>query len=272
MGYGYVKDYQVIFRATLKSIVRDRLLQILLACATLIFLAVPAFSIFSMRQVQELSITLSLSAISFIFLILSIILGSSSVWRDFDRRYLASVLGLPISRNSYILGKFFGITVFIMAGCLILGLVAAAAIALVSTQYPSDIPVRWLHVWIAIFFDSLKYTLVAAIALFFSSVSTSFYFPFIATLVIYFCGSASQEVYEYILSDYGKSMSLTARYIVNSQYYVLPNFAAFDFKVQAVYPLPLSLEGIVFTAIYFMCYTSIIILATIWTFNRRELA
>jgi ABC-type transport system involved in multi-copper enzyme maturation permease subunit len=267
-----VNNFSVILKATIKSFIRDRLLQLLFVFAFLLFMVVPALSLFSMRQVQELSVTLSLSAISIIILVLTVILGSSSVWRDLDRRYLASILGLPVSRTSYILGKFAGIVIFIMTGCILLGLVATAAIALASAQYPSDIPVRWLHIWVAVLFDGLKYILVAAIALLFSSLSTSFYFPFIGTLVMYFCGNASQGVYEYITSDYGKNLSVTAKSIITATYYCIPNFSAFDFKVQAVYPLPVSGLGLLFTGGYFLIYTSIVLLTAVWVFNRRELA
>ena len=264
--------YRVIIEVTLKSLLRDRLLQLLLVCALCIFLVVPALSLFSMRQVQELSVTLSLSAISAILLMLTVILGSSSVWRDLDRRYLASILGLPVSRTIYMLGKFTGIVVFILIGCILLGLVASVAIALMSAQYPSEIPIRWQYVWIAILFDGLKYVLVAAVALLLSSLSTSFYFPFIGTLVIYFCGSASQQVYEYIGSGYGKTLSSVTRSLINLIYYCIPNFAAFDFKVQAVYALPVSFQGLLYTGVYFLIYTSIILFIAVWAFNRRELA
>ena len=267
-----MKNFRVIFEATLKGFIRDRLMQLLLACALFIFLVVPALSLFSMRQVQELSVTLSLSAISIILLMLTVILGSSSVWRDLDRRYLASILGLPVSRTSYLVGKFVGIVVFIVISSILLGLVATAVITLVSAQNPSDIPVRWLQIWVAIISDGLKYILVAAIALLFSSLSTSFYFPFIATLVMYFCGSASQEVYEYVISGHGKYLSVAARTVIGAIYYCIPNFAAFDFKVQAVYPLPVPFQGLLFTGVYFLIYTSIILMVAIWAFNRRELA
>ncbi|MBL0226726.1 MAG: ABC transporter permease subunit [Geobacteraceae bacterium] len=267
-----VNNFRVIFEVTLKSLIRDRLLQVLLACALFIFLVVPALSLFSMRQVQELSVTLSLSAISIILLVLTVILGSSSIWRDIERRYLASVLGLPVSRTSYIMGKFFGIVTFIMVGSILLGLVATVVIALVSSQYPSDIPVRWLYIWAAILMDGFKYVLVAAVALLFSAVSTSFYLPFIATLVVYFCGSASQGVYEYITSDYGKTMSAMTRNLISSIYYLIPNFAAFDFKVQAVYPLAVPFQGLLFTGVYFLIYTGMVLMIAVWVFNRRELA
>lgn len=265
-------NIKVIIKATLKGFIRDRLLQLLLICAFFIFLLVPVLSLFSMRQVQELSVTLSLSAISFILLIVTVILGSSSVWRDLDRRYLASTLGLPISRTSYILGKFSGIVVFITIGCILLGLVAMLAIAVASAKYPSDIPVRWTHIWVAILYDGFKYILVASIALLLSSLSTSFYLPFLGTLIIYISGTASQEVYEYIISDYGRTMSAMTRAAIRSVYYCIPNLAAFDFKVQAVYPLPLSLQGLLYSGTYFLIYTGIMLLIAVWAFNRRELA
>ncbi len=267
-----MNNFRMIFDATIKGFVRDRLLQFLLVCAFLIFMAVPALSLFSMRQVQELSITLSLSAISVVLLILTVILGSSSVWRDLDRRYLASVLGLPVSRSCYILGKFAGILVFILIGCLLLGIAATVDIALVSAKYPSDIAVRWGGVWVAILSDGLKYILVASIALLFSSLSTSYYLPFVTTLAVYFCGSGSQEVYEYILSDYGKTLPGVTRALISGVYYCIPNFSAFDFKVQAVYALPISSKGLAFTGIYFLLYTGITLTVAVWAFNRRELA
>jgi ABC-type transport system involved in multi-copper enzyme maturation permease subunit len=235
-------------------------------------MAVPVLSLFSMRQVQELSITLSLSAISFILLVVTVIIGSSSIWRDLERRYLASILGLPLSRPSYILGKFTGIVLFIMVGCTFLGLMATVAVKLVSMQFPSDIAVRWIPIWVAIIFDGLKYILVALIALLLSSLSTSLYFPFITTLVIYFCGSASQDVYEYITSGPGKTLSALPRTTIKAIYYVIPNFAAFDFKVQAVYPLPVPIQGILYSTCYFLIYSSILLMIAVWLFNRRELA
>jgi ABC-type transport system involved in multi-copper enzyme maturation permease subunit len=98
---------------TVKGIFRDRVFQGIMMSA-LFFLLIPSISSLSMRQVVELSITLSLSLISVIMLLLSIFLGGSSLWKDMERRYTFSVLGLPITRTSYLLGKFFGIAVYLL--------------------------------------------------------------------------------------------------------------------------------------------------------------
>lgn len=63
-----------IVKITLKGIFRDRVFQgiMVTACA---FLLIPGIASLSMRQVTELSLTLSLSLISFIMLLLSVFLG-----------------------------------------------------------------------------------------------------------------------------------------------------------------------------------------------------
>ncbi|MGB9082605.1 MAG: ABC transporter permease subunit, partial [Desulfuromonadaceae bacterium] len=121
----------------LKTVMRDRLLLAVGMTGIVISCAIPSFSLFSMRQVQELSITLSLSAISFVLLVFTLLLGSSSVWRDIDRRFTTSLLGLPLSRTSYVLGKFCGISLVIICCGLLLGIIALGVIAFSSTLYVS---------------------------------------------------------------------------------------------------------------------------------------
>jgi len=56
---------------TIKSIIFDRIFLMLLA-AVIIYAFVPVFSYFSMRQLQEISITMSLTLHSFILLLMAI--------------------------------------------------------------------------------------------------------------------------------------------------------------------------------------------------------
>jgi len=92
-----------IMQITLKGIFRDRVFQGIMALGVL-FLFIPSAASLSMRQVTELSITLSLSLISFILLLLAVFLGATSIWKDMERRYTFSVLSLPLSRSSYLWG------------------------------------------------------------------------------------------------------------------------------------------------------------------------
>lgn len=259
-----------MMRVTLLAIIRDRILHALFGVAFLMLLLVPVFSLFSMRQVQELSITLSLSSVSFVLLILSIILGASSVWRDIERRFMASVLGLPASRANFLMGKYGGIALFLFASTIFLGIVAMVVISIGAAQYESAIPVRWENVVLAIAFDGLKYLLLAAVALLFSALSTSFFLPIFGTLAIYLAGSASQEVMEYLSGEFGRQLSQVAKGLIQFVYYVLPNFSAFDLKVEAIYALPLDPAVLLLTFLYFIVYSAILLSLAVWAFSRRE--
>jgi Cu-processing system permease protein len=256
---------------TLKWALRDRIMHAVLGVALLMLLLVPVLSLFSMRQVQELSITLSLSAVSVILLILAVLLGSSSVWRDIERRYTSSVLTLPFSRSSYVVARFCGIALFLLACAVVLGAASLVVIALTSQRYPSELPVHWLAVLAAVGADALKYILLAAVALLFSCLSTSFFLPFFATLAMYLAGSSSQEVFEYVSGKYGKEIPELSATLIKGLYYLLPNFSAFDLKVQAIYGLPLQPSGLLYTAAYFAVYTALVLCAAVAIFSRRQL-
>jgi ABC-type transport system involved in multi-copper enzyme maturation permease subunit len=256
---------------TFRWALRDRLLHMILGAALLLFLLVPVFSTFSMRQVQELSITLSLSAISFTLLVLSILLGASAVWRDVERRYTASVLSLPISRSSYVLGKFLGASFLLVTCSAIMGLASLLVIAVSSTLYPSDLPIHWGAIMLAVIVSCMKYILLATIALLFSCISTSFFLPFFGTVSIFLAGSASQEVYEYVSGEMGRTISPFGTMAAKGLYYVLPNLSAFNFQVNAIYALEIPAKGLLYTTLYFLVYTSMLLCLATWVFGRREL-
>lgn len=260
-----------LFLLNLRWIVRDKILQAVLAVALLLIILVPAISSFSMRQIQELAITLSLSLISLVLLVLATLLGGTAVWRDIEKRYTASVLSLPSSRGLYLLGKFLAIIAFLAFCALFLGMVSAAVIHYAALQDPSNTPVQWARIELAIFFDLCKYMLLSALALLVSSFATSFFLPFFATISIYLAGSASQEVFEFISGDYGNKIGPVASSLIKGAYYLLPNFGAFNFKLEAIYPIALNTAGLLYTFLYFCIYTAISLSLAVWFFSRREL-
>lgn len=259
-----------IIRITLKGIFRDRVFQgiMVTACA---FLLIPVMASLSLRQVTELSLTLSLSLISFILLLLSVFLGGTSLWKDIERRYTFNVLGLPMSRQRYLIGRFGGVALFVIIAAVVLGVAAFAVVLYTSTLYPPDRPVIWGTLAICILFDSLKYILLIAVAFLFSTVSTSFFLPIFGTIATFLAGGVTQQVYEFINSPGGTKLSPLVKLLAKALYYVLPNFGAFDLKVNAIYGLALHLNGLFLTAAYFVVYVGFLMSIAAVIFSRREM-
>jgi ABC-type transport system involved in multi-copper enzyme maturation permease subunit len=255
---------------TLKGIFRDRVFQgiMVAACA---FLLIPVIASLSMRQITELSLTLSLSLISFILLLLAVFLGGTSLWKDIERRYTFSVLGLPLSRQRYLLGRFGGTALFVLLTAAVLGAVAFCVVLYSNTLYPSERPIIWSTMALCIFFDALKYILLIAVAFLFSTVSTSFFLPIFGTIATFLTGGVTQQVYEYINSNAAKSLSPVVKQIAAGLYYLLPNFSAFDLKVNAIYGLPVPADGLLLTVAYFVVYVGALLSIAAAIFLRREM-
>lgn len=260
-----------IIGITLKGIFRDRVFQGIMVLAVL-FLFIPSAASLSMRQVTELSITLSLSLISFILLLLSVFLGATSLWKDMERRYTFSVLSLPISRSSYLLGRFFGLALFLILTSTVLGSAACIMVKFTSSIYPSERPIVWSLLVLTLVFATFKYILLVGVALLLSTVSTSFFLPIFGTICAFLASGITQQVYEFVNSPSAeKLVSPLLKPTVTVLYYLLPNLSGFDLKVNAIYGVPPDFTGLIITAAYFIAYTAILLGVSAILFNRREM-
>ncbi|AJE03398.1 membrane protein [Geobacter pickeringii] len=258
-------------RITIIGIFRDRVFQGIIGLAIL-FLFIPSAASFSMRQVTELAITLSLSLISAILLLLAVFLGATSIWKEIERRYSYSVLSLPLSRPSFLLGRFLGIALFMALTALVLGVAACLSIMFASIMYPPTRPIAWHIIVVSIGFDALKYILLVAIAMTLSTVSTSFFLPIFGSISAFLTGTISQQVYDFIRSSVAENtFSPFMKKCVMILYYILPNLAGFDLKVNAIYALPLNGNGVLLTVAYFVVYLAIVLSLSMLFFERREI-
>jgi len=260
-----------IVSLTLKGIFRDRVFQGIMVLAVL-FLFIPSVASLSMREMTELTITLSLSLISFILLLLSVFLGATSIWKDIERRYTFSVVSLPISRTHYFIGKFLGVAIFLAMTAFVLGAAAMIAIKSATYGYPPSRPLLWSAILTAIMFDALKYIIVAAVAMLLSTVSTSFFLPVFGSISAYMAGTITQQVYDYLQTPSARaSVSVVVRKAALYIYYLLPNLDSFNLNINATYAIPLNSDGIILTLAYFITYTLILLCAAALLFNRREM-
>lgn len=259
-----------IIGITLKGIFRDRIFQGIMVTA-IMFLSIPYVASLSMRQVAELSITLSLSLISFILLLLSVFLGGTTLWKDIERRYTFSVLSLPLTRSAYLLGRFFGVALFLLLTALLLGAVSLVMVKITAALYPASRQLVWSTIFLSVVLDACKYVLLVAVAMLFSTVSTSFFLPIFGTIAVFLAGSATQQVYDYLHSAAAVHIAPTALWAGNLVYYLLPNFSAFNLKVNAIYSLPLNPGGILLTLGYWVVYLAILLGGAALILGRREM-
>jgi ABC-type transport system involved in multi-copper enzyme maturation permease subunit len=225
-----------------------------------------------MRQVQEVAVSLSLSIISFVSLILTVFLGVNLVYRDIEKRLAHTVVSLPISRESYLVGKFIGLLWIVGAGMVLLSLFSVGGITIASLIHPSSVPMRWENFVAAVFFEYLALSIVASFAVFFSSFSTNIFLPLFATIGMYVAGGVTQTVMEYLRTSYAKDLPAASMYLSKVAYYIFPNLSAFDLKFHAIYNLELSVPAMATTFLYAVLYITVVVCCSLLVFRKRELA
>ena len=254
----------------LKSYSKQRFLAGYLVVVLMGLAAIPLMSRFSMRQVQELAITMALAWLAVSSLVLAVLLGAFAVWHDVDRRHVLGYLALPIKRSSYVLSRFGAAVVTLSIFFLIASGVASIVIPIASSFYPSERAFVWSTWLLALTLMWMKSVLLLALALMLSSVATSFYFPFCVSIAVYLAGGVTQQAHDYLHSTYGANFSTSLRWLVDVFYYVLPNFSLFDLTPQTVYSLSVASGEQLMSLGYGASYVFFLLWAAIMLFDRRE--
>jgi Cu-processing system permease protein len=268
-----VRSIIVLAITTFKGGVRDRLLQGLILVGLLLIASTAVFSSFSMRQPVEVAINYGLSVIHILSIIMTLFFGLNLISRELDSKENHFVLTQPIPRSSYILGKYGGFFLNILAIITILGLFCIIGLLLMTAGAKGSIPFPWVKFLAALLGILISCAILGAVILLFTSVATSSIFPFLMSCAIYAIGENTQTVRRYIASGMvGKDFPPVFRLLTDIIYYLFPNFALFDFKAYAIYGLPLSGKLLLVSIAYGTMYAAVCLFFAVILFERRDIS
>lgn len=231
-----------------------------------------AVSGFFMRDIGKVTVDMNLSALSFSGLLLVLFVGINLIAKDIDKKTIHLVLSKPISRIGYLWGKYLGILLFILVSLVVLLTFSVVTILGINTLYGSYfISFSWLVFFQAVGFIFVKLAVLSAIVMFFSSITTSSFVTLIFTICSYVVGETIEEVVFYINSGANSdAFSPALLGIIKASSYLLPNLAAFDFKIEAAHGLAIELSRIGYAAGYAVVYIFLLMLIASLIFQRRE--
>src|SRR5436853_1243274 len=154
---------------TFREAVRDRVLYNLVAFALLMTGAAILVGQISIEIERLVVVNLGLTAVSLFGMVIAIFIGIGLVSKEIEKRTLYTVLSRPVQRWELIVGKFFGLagTLAVNALCMAIGVFAALLYVSRHIQRTDG----WVVV--ALFFIILQSLIITALALLFSSVSSS---------------------------------------------------------------------------------------------------
>jgi ABC-type transport system involved in multi-copper enzyme maturation permease subunit len=260
---------------TFKEGIRNRAIYGISLFALLLLAANLLISGMMMRSAGKTAVDMALSTVSLSGLLLVLFVGINLIAKDLDRRTIYMVLARPISRSRYIVGKFLGMVLLILATVAILAVFAALSILLVKFAYPDYFDrFSWPPVVLAVALTALMLVMLSAISFLFASFASTSFITLALTIITYIIGQSISEVKALVeapgtISPGYEPSGITVA-IVRTAYYLFPNLSFFDVKLQAAHGLAIPPVTIMWTVAYGIIYTSIIILFAALIFRRKE--
>ena len=261
----------LVARAVFKESVRDRVPYSMVAFAVLLIAA--SYLISQLTAGQDLKIIkdLGLAAISWFGLLIAIFIGIGLVSKEVERRSVFAVLSKPLTRGQFILGKYTGLVVTLIvnlsamtaAFALVLAYMDAAALPEVKAGWPA--PALDLRLLVAVGLTVAELMIVTAIALFFSTFSS----PLLSALLtfgLWVAGHFNQD-----LRNFEAVLDVPAvAWVARALYYLLPNLAPFNIRAEAAHGIDVPAGDVLLTLGYAGVYITILLVAAIAVFRRRD--
>lgn len=247
---------------TFKESVREKVLYSLVLFAFLIIGAGLVLGSVSVGANDIALANLGLSSISILGLLIAVFIGISLVWKEMDRRTLYNVLSKPVARAEFILGKFLGLVLTLLANTAVM----TAGLYLVLWYEKGRLGATDVAPLEAAYFILLQLTLAVGVALLFSTISSPA-LSAIFTVSLYVIGNLLGD-----LQAFGEqSASAAVRGVSRALSLVLPDFGALNDIAPAAHGELVSGSQMLTHSIYVALYVAALLSATIVIFERKDL-
>jgi ABC-type transport system involved in multi-copper enzyme maturation permease subunit len=243
---------------TFKEAKRDRVLYLLFFFAAVAILASRALAILAVGDRTKIIKDVGLASISVFGVLMAVLIGTSLVYKEIDKKTIFTLLSKPLHRAEFILGKFFGLVLTLLV------MTAGMSLMFLAIVYLHTFRVEWTML-VAIAYIFLELVLITAVAILFSSFSTPI-LSSIFSLAFYLIGHLSWGLELLIKKMQAGPGRAAARFL----YTFLPDLENFNFKTEVVHNLPIPAGIFVYSFLYGIFYTAFILGLAILVFRRRD--
>ncbi len=251
----------VVAGNTFREVGRDRMLHLLGALVTgfVLFAWVLGWLNPEEKDQTRHLVDFGLAAVNVFGLLMAVLLGSSLLRREMERRTLYTVLCREITRPGFLVGKYLGLLGVFAAG---LGIVAVLMIAYFAVWGAAP---GW-PLLAAVYGNLLEIAVLTAISVLLGSFTTPA-LSAIGTVALYLAGHATETLLDYLRMSGREALAVPFKAI----YYSLPNLSNFDFRLAASFgdPVPPAVLGL--STGYALVWVAALLGAAALLFRSREL-
>jgi ABC-type transport system involved in multi-copper enzyme maturation permease subunit len=256
-----------------KESVRDRVLYAIGGFAVLLVATSLLIGQITAGEDVKIIKDFGLATIEVAGILMTIFIGVGLVAREIDRRSIFALLAKPLPRWEFIVGKYAGLLLTILVN--VVAMTAALYVMLVYLDWRAlpveraawDAPATDPRLLLAITLIAAELALLTAVALLFSTFSSSALLSIVFTVGILLAGLLSND-----LRHFGDIVDVpeTTALLVATVGWIVPAFSAFDIKAQVVHGVVLPPGFVSYTVLYAVCYIGALLAASVTLFSRRE--
>ncbi|MDP3234599.1 MAG: ABC transporter permease [Myxococcales bacterium] len=243
---------------------RNRVTSVLFVFAFVMVFSTTVSVEFTVATFDRVMTDFGLGVIGLLSPALTLFLGTALIPREIERRTIFMVVARPISRSSFLLGRYLGNVMTVAFLVLIMGALFLAQLQVAQATAPFSTGVHWAHL-VALYGLLLEVVLLSAVCFVFASASSQ-YVSSLSVTCLYFIGHLSEDLYTFA----SRSKVDALRHLGKALYYLLPNFDRLDFKARATYFDPTTTAELLSTTAYTLAYTVLVLLLATVIFERRD--
>jgi ABC-type transport system involved in multi-copper enzyme maturation permease subunit len=252
-----------VARVTFMEILRDKVLYNTVVITALLFAVGVLASRLTFIRPDRIILDFGLTGIALSNGLLSVMIGSAMVAREFERRTILVALTKPITRFQFLLGKFAGLKAVLMLNSLLLSVAYLGILKMLGQ--PGAVSPFTATLGSALFLLALQSLVLAALAIFFSSFSTTS-LSVMMTIGVYLVGINTSQIRILAL----KQESPFAKSAISAVTWFFPNFEHFNLGFKVTYGLPVLPSFVALGAAYATVWCLLLMLMAGWLIQRRE--
>lgn len=247
-----------IARNTVREVARERVALVLaLFGAGLVGVSL-ILSPLALGEGTKVVTDFGLAGASALATLLTIVLGSSLLYKELDRRTIYAVMAKPIRRSEFLLGKYAGL--WISAAALLAAMVAITLALLAATSGTVSPALGG-----ALILSLAELVIVTAVVIFFSSFTTPLLTAFFAAATL-LAGHFAEDLHYF--GTHGASALIAG--MTEAIYWLLPHLEVFNARGLVVHGLAVGPERLAFAGAYSLLYAGALLAAASAIFERRD--
>jgi len=244
---------------TFKETVRDRILYGLIFFVLLVLPGSRLVIPLAIGQEIKIMKDFGFAAITLFGLLISVVVGTTLVFKELDKRTIYVLVAKPVRRWELLLGKYFGLMGTLTVSFLIMSATMTVTIMMMGGKIDGLLGYSVFGIY-------MQFVVITSVAIFFSTLAS----PALSaafTFCLFIAGTAADQLRLFADRMPGSFLKVA----VNAISYLIPNLQNCNFRTEAVYGLEVPLSKIWLMTAYCLLYTGVMLILGSLVLERKDL-